>query len=481
MTQEIDLPDGSIGEFPDGMPDEQIQAVLRKQFGGGPVATAVPTPSRTPGGLPTPIDVLGKVLPYALSPVKKAFDVAGQADVAAGIKTPAQATSRAQTYTNMLPPLLTGLLTGGGSLPVQAAAQMATTHAMQEGGMEAKKPLGPIDTSVAISGAMPYAGALIGRLGRGVGRTMTRLLPGRFNAAQQAAQEGAAQVAEQVRPETAAGNLFRGARAAGGDVIPASNIQRVVTDLGESIGESPQNPGLQTVKAYADKLGAAAATGTVDLKTLMQMRLDLGRSLGKAPEVGALYGAVLSDLEAAAQGGGTGAQQALAALQAFKQDLGAQKFTQMVQQATKASIAGGTGLNMATLQKSIRAVPKGQTEPELLRLLGPEKFQQVLAYVDKFRALPPAMAYTLGNMGLGGLAGITGALSGVGTVPAIIAGEVGKNAAMAGHNPAVLNQILGTAASMGRAGAAAPAEPMPVPATPPLWQRLLRPRMANVP
>lgn len=34
MPIEVELPDGSIAEFPDGMPDEQINAVLQRQFGG---------------------------------------------------------------------------------------------------------------------------------------------------------------------------------------------------------------------------------------------------------------------------------------------------------------------------------------------------------------------------------------------------------------------------------------------------------------
>lgn len=34
MPIEVELPDGSIAEFPDGMPDDQINAVLQRQFGG---------------------------------------------------------------------------------------------------------------------------------------------------------------------------------------------------------------------------------------------------------------------------------------------------------------------------------------------------------------------------------------------------------------------------------------------------------------
>ncbi len=35
MAIEVELPDGSIAEFPDGMSDDQINAVLQRQFGGG--------------------------------------------------------------------------------------------------------------------------------------------------------------------------------------------------------------------------------------------------------------------------------------------------------------------------------------------------------------------------------------------------------------------------------------------------------------
>lgn len=42
MPIQVELPDGSIGEFPDGMPDQEIEAVLRKQFGGPPAAPAEP-------------------------------------------------------------------------------------------------------------------------------------------------------------------------------------------------------------------------------------------------------------------------------------------------------------------------------------------------------------------------------------------------------------------------------------------------------
>jgi hypothetical protein len=363
----------------------------------------------------------------------------------------------------MVPPLVTGALTGGGSLPLQIASQMGTAKAMQEGGMEPQST-----PQVLFAGAAPLVAAGLGRLARGVGRTITRTVPSAFTSAQEAAQGAAGNMTESVRPETAASNLFRGARAAGSDVIPAANIQRVVEDLATTIGDNPQSPGLQVAKAFADKLGAATANGTVDLKTLMQLRLDLGQSLSRAPQIGALYGAVLSDLEAAAQAGGGGANQAVGALQAFKQDLGANKLAQMVEAATKESVAGGRGLNIATLHKAVTTIPKGATEPELLRLLGPDKYAQVLRFLDTYRGLPPAMAYTGWDMaksvlggGFGALAGLGTGLGGIlGTAAGWLGPELFQNARLVGHNPPGLNAVLGTLAAMGRAGMASQNPPL---------------------
>lgn len=51
MPIHVKLPDGSIGEFPDGMPDAQIERVLQKQFGGPSVpATASPILPELGGG-----------------------------------------------------------------------------------------------------------------------------------------------------------------------------------------------------------------------------------------------------------------------------------------------------------------------------------------------------------------------------------------------------------------------------------------------
>ncbi|HJQ66342.1 MAG TPA: hypothetical protein VJ816_08195, partial [Gemmatimonadales bacterium] len=255
-----------------------------------------------------------------------------------------------------------------------------------------------------------------------------------------------------------------------------------LADLGQSIGPNPKNPGLQLVKAYADDLAEMTSNGSVDLQRLMQLRLDLGRSLGKAPELKAIYSGILSDLEAAAARGGPGATLATGALQGFKQDLGANKFAQMVEAATKDSVAGGRGLNVATLHKALTTIPKNQTEPELLRLLGPDKYQQALKFTEEYRALPPAMAYTAANFLVNGLTAVGGAVAGgpLGAILGLGGMEVAKNAAMVGKNPASLNTILGTAGSMGRAAGAPQGPSTPTPVIPPALQKILQRQAGQV-
>lgn len=53
MPIEVELPDGSIAEFPDGMPDDQINAVLQRQFGEGQMpVTDLPAVQALPPDFP---------------------------------------------------------------------------------------------------------------------------------------------------------------------------------------------------------------------------------------------------------------------------------------------------------------------------------------------------------------------------------------------------------------------------------------------
>jgi hypothetical protein len=62
MPTHVQLPDGSIGEFPDGMTDQQIEAVLQKQF---PQQQAQPQPPEQPSAL-------SRFLSSAVTPIKGA-------------------------------------------------------------------------------------------------------------------------------------------------------------------------------------------------------------------------------------------------------------------------------------------------------------------------------------------------------------------------------------------------------------------------
>lgn len=53
---EVRLPDGSIAQFPDGMADADIEAVLQREFGGAPVEAPAPPVAQQGGGLG---DILG--------------------------------------------------------------------------------------------------------------------------------------------------------------------------------------------------------------------------------------------------------------------------------------------------------------------------------------------------------------------------------------------------------------------------------------
>jgi len=60
MTKEVDLPDGTVGEFPDNMSDEAIAAVLKKQYAPKP-------PVQVPSGPPGSPGFRGPMLPQTIA------------------------------------------------------------------------------------------------------------------------------------------------------------------------------------------------------------------------------------------------------------------------------------------------------------------------------------------------------------------------------------------------------------------------------
>src|SRR5690348_11911044 len=56
----VKTPDGKIAEFPDGMPPEQVQAILAKQFGGAKEPTFLARMESKIPGMGSPEDVMAK-------------------------------------------------------------------------------------------------------------------------------------------------------------------------------------------------------------------------------------------------------------------------------------------------------------------------------------------------------------------------------------------------------------------------------------
>ena len=431
-------------------PKAQLSKDFPKAFAPKPAEKSVQK-----GGLPPfagsaldPMVVAGKGLEYLRRPLKKAFDVAGQADVRAGIKPPATAASRANTYANIPISMAAGALTGGAGLVPASLAQMATTKAMQEGGLEATHPLGPIDVNVALSGASPFIAAGIGRGVRGLGRAATRMIPSRFTEAQQAAQTELGELAEGLKPKVESGSLFTQARSfADAQRVPAGGLRTMLNDLDTTIPAEPTSGALKTAREFVNAARKQIAeNGDISLGDLMRLRLDLGRSSGAGPEVAALYKAVLGDLERAGVAQGAGARLAVQALDSARKERGAALLQEITDKATKGRSAL-TGelplLSMSQLGKEVQ-----NNKAELVKMLGQDGFAQIEQFLVRNRALPPTHAYTVWNGIASGVVGGLGIGGGAATGGAGVAGLLGwellKDAYAVGRNPVELQKFLVT-------------------------------------
>lgn len=322
-----------------------------------------------------------------------------------------------------------------------------------EMGVGARKEFDP--TQMAVAGAVPPVVAGAVRLARGVGRTVTRVMPSAFRSAQEKAVGAAAQTAQGLASDVNPGQLFNAARAAGAESIPMAQTAKVLDEVGRSIPASPASPALKTVREFIDNTSGAINGGQMSLESLMALRRDLGASLGRAPELKAIYGGLIGDLKSAAQAGGPGASMAAEALTAFKKDLGVQRFSDLVEAATSRRAIAGADTPILNMSKLANAFAKDSKE--FADLLGPDGMQAVAAFIQRFRSLPPENAFNGWNMMLASLfggAGFVGA-GAPAAAGAAIGQELIRNAAAVGKNPAALNQYMNTLVQAARQAAPA--------------------------
>lgn len=291
-------------------------------------------------------------------------------------------------------------------------------------------------------------------------RMLTRMSPSRFEAAQRQAMQGAEDVASRLTPDTRA--LYAAAEQARGTAppvpLPATGqaIRALQAEQATAPALSPASEGARTLVTKAAPLGAKEMP-LADLDAFMrELNLATRTNAPGAAAAKNLSGAVVRDLEAAAQAGNAGADLARQAATGYKQLTGAQRFRDLV---TKAA-PNRTGLsapvlNVAQLKTLIRK------DPELGRLLGPEGMSQVGQYLEQVRGLPPehaAQFYPMLLATLGGIGGAGAALAGqnpltaAGALATPFAAEYLRNLFLVGANPTGLNRALTLAGQAARAG-----------------------------
>ena len=374
--------------------------------------------------------------------------------------TPEQRVGRSAFAARTLP----GLLPPGASAVGSAAGEVVAQGAEMGAGI--REEFDPVQVGVA--GALPPVAAGVGRVARGVGRTATRLIPSRFRAAHQQAFGAAQEVGERLAPDVNPSQLFEAARKAGVETIPAGNTTKILASLDDSLPAEPANTGLKTVRAHMTNvqkalegfesapLGVGTPAARLNVKELMKLRRDVGADLTKAKEMQALYKGLLTDLEEAAKAGGPAASMAKEALTAFKRDLGVAKFNDLVEAATANRAIFGADTRALDVAKLAKSFAKEQEE--LVKLVGPEGVQMLGAFIQRFKALPPDVAYNGWGRLIGAVLGAGGIATG--NLPTAAGTAVGLdtlvNAFIVGKNPAVLNKLMTTLVQAARAATATP-------------------------
>jgi hypothetical protein len=417
-----------------------------EQLGRAPAGLPPPGPEREAARHAVAAQIKGPH-PRGLSPAA----IAGQPEL------PGEAAERARQGAalglRMAPGLVTAptlAIPGGAVIPSLASAGGEAAAQLVESG-EITSP-GQIGLAAAVPPLLtaPVRGA------RALGTMAKRLSGPRFERAHGKAQKAGEELVRRLRPQgqETVGQLSEAARAAGGDLIQTPNVQKLLLQL--HFPGKPIRRGAEDVATAIDNLkGVTKPTGEIPLGELETIRKDIGGALhGAPPELRALYGAILKDLDAAGRAGSVGATLAREAATAAKAEFGAAKISDLLAQSTKFRVVNGAdvpALNIATFRQLTR---KPENRKELLANIGPDGMRAIDGFIHKFRGLPPDMAYTAWNKMMmtiaavgGGVAGTTGggpAAAAIGPMVGAIAPELLVSLNQVGANPRLLNRVLVT-------------------------------------
>jgi hypothetical protein len=314
---------------------------------------------------------------------------------------------------------------------------------------------------VALGAAIPIGAATAARAVRGIGRTLTRTVPSLFERAQAGAQQAGAEMVESLRPTVNVGQLAQGVEAASGDRIPMAQTAKVMQSVRLPPTPYPQQ---QAAAATMENLKALVKPGgDMALGDVETIRRGLGPIAGRtnAPrEAKALYSALVRDLEGAGQGGSAGAAMARDMATAFKQEQGAARLAELIDQASPIRMVSGAETRPLNIGAFSRLIERNRDTLE--RNLGPAALTVVDAFIERFRGLPPTVAWAGLNRLLTGLVSAAGGAGGAfiggpgGAALGLSAGpalEFATNMALVGRNPALVNQLVTTALQSARAAA----------------------------
>jgi hypothetical protein len=413
-TQVITVPGVGELEFPDSMTDAQIRAVLKRKL---PELRAAP-------GVGT--------LPVEAAPFLQQARAQMLGENAAGAAflagTAAGARMLPGTAAQVAAPGLGGRLVSQMGLAAagEALGEMIEAPVTGEGlspGKIALAPAFPV-AARAVGGALTGATALPAA----IQRTGQRLLPGRFQAAQEGAQAALRGTVGQFADEAAgAGAAFQASKAAAGhgSTLPAAPLAAMVDDVAATA--IPEDKPVQDVLALVRS--RIQPDGTISLTDLERLRRYLGKQggAGTAKEVRALQKGLYETLEQAAQST-PGAADLREALRLHKLGRAAELLDGfltkpgVMSQMPQGGPGAGPALNVPAFIKQV-----DKHRQELTAMLGAAGMAKLDAMLQQIRTVPPKMAYNLVNVAgqslASGVGVALGAMSGLG--PPAVMGALG--------------------------------------------------------